>query len=334
MNNTEWTPGSLMETSGAYWQTCALHAGVQLDIFTALDKGALTGKELALTLNYDQRGLVLLLNALSAMGLLIKDGNTYANSSGADLFLSRSSDKYMGYIISHHHHLAHSWINLDQAVEKGGPLSRSSEVSEEEGRESFLMGMFNIGMGIAPALSKELGLKGCSRLLDLGGGPGTYAIHFCMNNPGMEAVVCDLPTTRAFAEKTIDRFHMGNRVWFSPGDYTRDNFCLAPEFDAVWLSHILHGEGPQMAQKIVSRAVAALKPGGRILIHEFILDNTMDNPVFPALFSLNMFLRTKNGRSYSEKQLILMLEACGIKEIERLDFKGPTESGILAGRLG
>lgn len=333
MDRTEWTPGSLMQVSGAYWQTCALHAGVQLDIFTALDKGKLTGKAMAANLNYDQRGLVMLLNALSAMGLIIKKGSTYANSPEANLFLSRSSDRYIGHIINHHHHLAHSWVNLGQAVEKGGPLEKSPGISQAEGRESFLMGMFNIGMGIAPALSKELDLKGCSRLLDLGGGPGTYAIHFCLNNPGMEAVVCDLQTTRAFAEKTIARFHMDDRVTFSPGDYTLDNFCLAPEFDAVWLSHILHGEGPEMARKVVSRAVASLKPGGKIFIHEFILDNTMDSPVFPALFSLNMFLRTKKGQSYSENQLILMLEACGIKEIERLDFKGPTESGILTGRL-
>jgi len=90
---------------------------------------------------------------------------------------------------------------------------------------------------------------------------------------------------------------------------------------------------PEIAQKIVEKAVAILNPGGRIFIHEFILDNTMDSPLFPALFSLNMFLKTEGGQSYSENQLKRMMTSCGVRDIERLDFEGPTQSGILQGRI-
>ncbi|MCP4723257.1 MAG: class I SAM-dependent methyltransferase, partial [Desulfobacteraceae bacterium] len=122
-------------------------------------------------------------------------------------------------------------------------------------------------------------------------------------------------------------------ISFIPGDYTRDNFCLDQKFDTAWLSHILHGEGPEMAEKIIARAAAALRPGGKIFIHDFILDNTMDSPLFPALFSLNMFLGTKQGQSYSEEQLVDMLTNQGVKNIVRLDFAGPTQSGILTGHM-
>jgi len=344
----DWNPGTLLEMSGYYWKTCTLHAGVKLDIFTFIGSNTLSQKKISEKLGMDKRGLTMLLNALAAMGLLVKKQDTYTNTPEALTFLSKDSKQYIGFMILHHHHLAQSWVDMDQAIIQGGPIRKRSSlsedekaepivkpvsISEEKRRESFLMGMFNIGMATAPGLAKDLNLSGCRRLLDLGGGPGTFAIHFCLNNPGLVAEICDLTTTRPFAEKTIERFKVSDRVSFTPGDYTREDFCLYQKFDAAWLSHILHGEGPDMAEKIIARAISAVIPGGKIFIHEFILDNTMDKPLFPALFSLNMFLGTKHGQSYSEKQLIDMLAAQGVIDIVRLNFKGPTESGILAGKI-
>jgi SAM-dependent methyltransferase len=344
----DWNPGTLLEMSGYYWKTCTLHAGVKLDIFTLIGSNSLSRGKIAENLGLEERGVTMLLNALAAMDLLNKKQDTYTNTPEALTFLSKDSKQYLGFMILHHHHLAQSWVNMDQAILQGGPIRQSSSTSEEkrgepirqaesaseeERRESFLMGMFNIGMATAPGLAKDLDLSGCKHLLDLGGGPGTFAIHFCLNNPGLAAVICDLATTRPFAQKTIERFNVSDKVSFIPGDYTREDFCLEQKFDAAWLSHILHGEGPDMAEKIIAKAVSALRPGGKIFVHEFILDNTMDGPLFPALFSLNMFLGTKQGQAYSEKQLIDMLTAQGVIDIVRLDFKGPTESGILAGKI-
>ncbi len=334
MKNSDWHPGSLLQVSGAYWQTCTLHAAVKLDIFTRIDSTSKTGKEIADLLKMEDRGVIVLLNALSAMGLLSKTENTFANTESSNLYLSKTSDQYIGFMILHHHHLADSWVNMDKALALGGPIRNSGKNPAPEVRESFLMGMFNIAMATAPGLARELPLSQCKNLLDLGGGPGTYAIQFSLHHPTLQAVVCDLPTTRPFAEKIIARFKVSDRVSFTSGDYTDDDFSLDQTYDAAWLSHILHGEGPETAQKIIQRAVRALSPGGQLFIHDFILDETMDSPLFPALFSMNMFLGTKEGRSYSQKELITMLESAGIGDIERLDFKGPTESGILLGIKG
>ncbi len=334
MEKIFWNPGSLLQLSGSYWQTCTLHTGVKLDLFTLIGEKKLTGTNIASLLKMEKRGVTLLLNGLAAMGLLEKAEKSYSNTRQSALFLSKTSDRYIGYIILHHHHLANSWVNMDQALASGGPIRHSTTDPDETVRESFLMGMFNIAMATAPGLAKDLDLSGCRRLLDLGGGPGTYAIQFCLAHPRLEAVVCDLPTTRPFAQKTINKFNISEKVSFVTGDYTQEQFFLEQEFDAAWLSHILHGEGPDMAKKVIKRAVDALKPGGQIFIHEFILDDGGDSPLFPALFSLNMFLGTPSGQSYTEKELRDMLTAQGVGEICRLDFKGPTESGILVGRKG
>jgi SAM-dependent methyltransferase len=330
-HSKEWHPGTLLELSGAYWKTCTLHAAVKLDIFTRLGKDTLTAPEMIQKTGWDARGLTMLLDALAAMALLTKTSAGYANTPAAADFLSKDSDRYIGYMIQHHHHLADSWVRMDEAVTRGGPVRERSSVSSEEWREAFLMGMFNNAMASAPGVAQTVDLSGCTRLLDMGGGPGTYAVHFCRANPDLTAVVFDLPTTRPFAEKTIERFGLADRIRFVSGDYTTDEIPLTQEFDAAWLSHILHGEGPDKAAEIVSHAAKTLKSGGQLLIHDFILDDTRDRPEFAALFSLNMLLGTDSGQSYSESEIREMMTATGLTDVLRLDYTGPTQSGILRG---
>jgi cyclopropane fatty-acyl-phospholipid synthase-like methyltransferase len=191
------------------------------------------------------------------------------------------------------------------------------------------MGMFNLAMNLAPVLVPKVDLSGRRHLLDLGGGPGTYAIHFCLANPLLKATVYDLPTTRPFAEKTIAKFKLQDRIAFRDVDYLAEE--IEGTYDVVWLSQILHGEGSEDCRKIIRKAVSVLEPGGMILIHDFILNNSMDNPLFPALFSLNMLLGTPSGQSYSEAQIRDMLSDAGVRKIRRIFFESPNDSGIITG---
>ena len=323
----EWNVGSLLEVSGGYWQTCTLHAGVKLGIFSILETGDGTAEKIAERLESDVRGTTMLLNALTAMELIAKTGDRYVNSPFSKAFLVKESPHYIGYMVMHHHHLVEAWARLDQAVVSGRP-SRERPHSNEE-RESFLMGMFNLAMGIAPHVSRLIDLKGRRHLLDLGGGPGTYAVHFCLANPDLSATVADLPTSRPFAEKTISRFGLTDRITFVPCNYLEDD--IPGSYDVVWLSHVLHGDGPEECQMIIHRAVSALAPGGVMMIHDFILNDTFDGPLFPAIFSLNMLVNTEKGCSYSDGQIREMMTTAGLGQIKRLPFEGPNASGILSG---
>ena len=323
-------PGKLLEISGYFWKTCVLHAAVKLDIFTIIGDQQITAEQMSKKLEGAHRGVERLLDALTAMDLLVKAGGKYANTPSGKTFLVKNSAEYMGHIIMHHHYLTASWSQLDQAVLSGKPVRTRTSFGDEKRRESFLMGMFNMAMGMAPKIVPLIDLSANTHLLDLGGGPGTYAIHFCMNNPQLRATVYDLPTTRPFAEKTIKQFKLSDRIRFAEGNYLNDP--IEGRYDAVWLSHILHSEGPDGCRGIIKKAVGALEPGGMIVIHDFILDNSMDGPLFPALFSLNMLLGTDSGQSYSENQIIEMLKEAGVKDIRRIAVQSPNDSGIISGK--
>lgn len=328
-NKNQWDAEQLIQFSGNYWGSFALHAAVKLDVFTAIGDKELSGKEIARALNAEPRAMSMLLNAITALGLLKKNTDQYSNTPVSRKFLSKDSEDYVGYIIMHHHNLADSWARLDLAVKTGEPTRTRTSFGDETVRKNFLMGMFNLAMNLAPRLAPHIDLAGRRRLLDLGGGPGTYAIQFCRNNPQLQAAVFDLPTTQSFAEDTIGKFKLSDRIRFISGDFVNDD--IPGKYDVVWLSHILHGESPQNCHKILQKALLVLERGGMIIIHEFILNNTMDGPLHPALFSLNMLLGARGGQSYSEGQLMDMLKRVGVKQIRRIPLGEYDASGIITG---
>ena len=324
------TLSELLQLSGGYWSTCALHAGVKLEVFTHLDEAVMTAPELARIINVEQRGLEMLLNALTAMELLEKKGNGFSATGFSAEHLSRKSQAYMGHIIMHHHYLMEGWSKLDEAVKYGLPVrKRSTHDTDGAERESFLMGMFNLASRLAPQIAAEIDLSGRCRLLDLAGGPGTYAIHFCKKNPGLSAVIYDLPATRPFAEQTVGRFALSGRIAFVAGDILDDP--IGSGFDVAWISHLLHGEGPETCAAIVAKTAAALNHGGLLLIQEFILEDSRTAPLHSALFSLNMLIGTPSGQAYSEGELHEMMARAGLHDLKRLPVKLPNGAGIMAG---
>ena len=322
-------PGRLLGLSGYYWQTCALHAGVKLKLFTTIGREARSAEQIARLIHGDERAVSMLLNALVAMGLLWKEGLHFGNTDESRLFLDETSPTYQGHIILHHHQLMPSWASLDEAVQSGRPVRARPSFEDAEARQHFLMGMFNLAMELAPRVVEAVDLTNRRRLLDLGGGPGTYAIHFCQSQPAMRAVVFDLPGTKPFAEETIGRFGLSDRIAFAPGDYLTSP--LPGHFDVIWLSHILHAENPANCRRIIDKAVDALEADGFMIIHDFFLHDTMDAPLFPTLFALNMLLGTDGGQAYSQAQVEAMLKEAGLQAIERLPLDSPNDSGLLIG---
>ncbi|MCL1979462.1 MAG: acetylserotonin O-methyltransferase [Proteobacteria bacterium] len=329
----EWTAPELLRLSGSYWQCCALQAAVGLDLFTALADGPKTEEQLAGDLACDLRALRMLVTALVALEFLTRQGAMVTASASSLTYLAATSPEYVGFIIRHHAHLVPAWARLVESVRSGEPsLERSSVHTEDEGeREAFLMGMFNVARQQAETIAKALDLTGRSRLIDVGGGPGTYAVYFCLRNPGLQATIFDLPTSERFARGVVERYGLANRIKFAGGNFLRDE--LPKGQDVAWLSQVLHGERPEDAARLVKNAAACLLPGGLLAIQEFVIDNDRTGPPHPALFSLNMLLGTNGGQAYTLEEISVMLSDAGARNIQPLDLALPQGCRIVIGTV-
>ena len=324
----DWNVGMLLGVSSGYWKGCTLQAAVRLKIFSLLGQKTYNADELAENASTNERATGLLLDALSAMGLLIKEGSGYSNSGFAKTYLQEDSPEYMGHIILHHHHILDGWAQLDKAVCTGKKIETRSYGADIE-RESFILGMYNLAKGLAPEIAANIDLTGRRRMLDLGGGPGTYSIHFCQANPELKSVIFDRPATEPIAEKMVKSYGLSERISFEGGDFNTATHT-AKSFDVAWLSHILHSNSPEECTQLIQKTADALTPGGLLLIHDFILNTQKDGPEFPALFALNMLVGTDKGRSYSDKEITTMLKQAGLTEISHHSFQSPNDSSILS----
>lgn len=334
----EWTIREMLELSSMYWKTSALQAGVVLDLFTVLEAMAAEGARtdaasLARAVQSDERALGMLLTALAAMGFLAMEEDGIRVPEHSRRYLSRNSDEYIGFIIKHHAHIMPAWSKLAEAVRTGRATreASSSDTDDAAERESFLMGMFNIAMHQAERIAAALDLSGRNRLLDLGGGPGTYAVFFTLANPGMCATIFDRPASEPIARNVVRRFGLEDRVGFVGGDFLSD--ALPGGYDVAWLSQVLHGETPEEAAKLVARAGKTLSPGGLLVVQEFVLEDDRRGPEHPALFSLNMLVGTPGGQAYTWSEIEAMLKAAGAVSVSRLDITLPQGCGILIGRM-
>lgn len=307
----EWTAGDVFALSGAYWAGCALQTAVELDIFSSLADGPRPEDQLAAEHGCNPRAFGMLVTALVALGFLERGEAGLLAPPSALALLSRNSPEYLGFIVRHHAHIMPAWTRLAEAVRSGLSMAeRSASHTPDAGeREDFLMGMFNIARLQAERIAAALDFSGRRRLLDVGGGPGTYALYFCRANPGLSATIFDLPSTEPFARRTIAGFGMEGRVDFAGGDFERDT--LPPGQDVAWLSQVLHGESPEQAAALVARAARTLNPGGLLCVQEFTLDDDRKGPEHAALFSLNMLVQTAGGQAYTASEITAMLTAAG-----------------------
>jgi SAM-dependent methyltransferase len=332
MTSNNWTPKDFMALTRETWKACAIQAAVGIDLFTALDQPnlkQLSVEELSKKIGCDPRATGMLVTALVSLGLLDREGDEICLTDCSRRYLSARSGDYYGHMIKHSAHIMPAWINLEKAVRSGGKVaeSPSPETADEAQREAFLMGMFNVARLQAEAVTAALDISDRQRLLDLGGGPGTYAAYFCHLNPGLRAVIFDLPTSEKVAQKVLASLGLLARVEFVGGDFNTDP--LPGFFDVIWISQVLHQLSPQEVQALIDKAVKSLTPNGFLVIQEFLIGNERRGPVPSALFALNMLVNTQSGQSYTFKELADMLQKAGLTSIRRVSADLPPGCAII-----
>ncbi len=327
MFHGDWTQKDLFSLGSLTWMACAVQAAVKLDLFTALDvEGGLSVAQLASRLESDERAVGMLATALAACGFLRRRGDALSLTPRSRRYLSAKSEDYFGFIIRHQSHILPAWLKLDESVKSGRSVAAAGRSKDADESEAFLMGMFNIARlqadAVAQTLDKAGIMKGRESLLDLGGGPGTYAVYFCRHFPEIRATVFDRPATEKFAADIFARYGLSGRINFVGGDFMESE--LPKGFDLVWVSQALHGERPEGAERLVRRGAECLKPGGCLCIQEFVLDDDLNGPA-----QSDMLLQTPGGQSYTEAELIDFLRRAGLGNIRRLPTQLPPGCGII-----
>ena len=298
----------IVELASAFYGSATLFAALDLGVFAAIaEAGAPVALEpLAEKLNATPRGLRLLLDACVATGILAKSADgLYSNTQAGGLALVPGGPADLSKAIRYNQDIYPAWGRLAQLARTGAPVEppQLHLGDDPERTRRFALSMrgraLAIGRGVVPMI--DLGAPQ-GRLLDLAGGPGTYAELLMKANPGWSCVTVDVPAVSAVARECVAQAGLTDRIECRAGDYHSDDYEPAA-YDAVTIFGALHQESPEQIRGILARAARALKDGGRIFVLDMMTDATHAAPAFSALFAVNMALTTENGWVFSDAEL-------------------------------
>lgn len=307
---------------------------LELKLFTVMGSSTWTPPQLARSLKVSERGVTMLCRNLAMAGLLIKRGERYRNGRLSSTLLNGDHPAYRGSYIDLLAGQWNDWVGLTESVRTGKPVDHD-EPDQPDYRSRFTWAMHQRTMDLAPRLAAGISLKGAKSLLDLGGGPATYALAFLARNRRLRATVCDRPAALEVA-KTIARSHKaGARLSCLPLDLLVDP--IPGTYDVVWFSNVLHIYAPEQNRAILRRIKAALNPGGRLIIQDaFLHDREGLHPEEASLFALSMLLFTETGDTYHATEVTAWLKSAGFEDVRLLKMKKTQEDwegGVLEARV-
>jgi 2-hydroxy-4-(methylsulfanyl)butanoate S-methyltransferase len=264
----------------------ALFAALDVDVFGRLADGPKTLDALATDLGVVPGRLRALLTACVALGLLGYEGGRYANAPASAAYLVRTSSAYFGdyFRFQVSRQIYPTLMHLDAAL-RGERVDFYSQLRDPAEARAFTVAQHSGSLGPAHVVAKLVDLSGATRLLDVAGGGGAFSIVLCERAPGLTSVIIDFPSVAAVGRGLVRERGLAERIMFVDGDareldWPEDN-------DVVLMSYLLSAVSEAAARALLAKAAKALRPGGRLLIHDFMVDDDHTGPPLAALWLLN-----------------------------------------------
>ncbi len=325
-------PGLIYQLALAYRTSAIFFAASDLEVFTHLAAGPLTAAEVAARCHSALEPTRMMLESCADVGLLERVGDRFKNTPTADHFLVRGGTAYLGDSLKYARDLYQPWGAITDLVKHGKPTMPPQTIlgDDKAKTRAFVMAMHERAKGIGSVLPHNVDLSGRRRLIDIGGGPGTYAVALCRQTPGLTATVLDRPGVLEVTRELIDAAGFSDRVTLQPGDYLSTPFGSG--FDAALLSGMMHRETPENVNLLLRKTFDALEPGGQIMISDVFFDDDRKNtPPFTTSFAINMMLTSDHGSAHSKTEMARWMEANGFRNITVHDMPRPNPHTLIIG---
>jgi hypothetical protein len=324
------TPEHILQVGMGFWASKALLSAVEIGVFTELSRHPEDLETLRGRLGLDPRAARDFLDALVALGFLVRIDGTYHNTPATDLYLDKRKPSYLGGILEMaNHRLFGFWNRLTEALRTGKPQNeaRTGEASAFEALyadparlREFLAAMTGISRAANLAIAAKFPWTRYRTFTDAGTAQGDTAVQIARAHAHLSGMGFDLAEVGPIFEDYVEQNQLSQRLRFVPGNFFSDPM---PQADVIVMGHILHDWGLADKRRLVQQAYAAVPAGGALIVYESIIDDERSGNVFGLLMSLNMLIETAEGFDYTGADCIGWMKEAGFREAHVEYLVGP-----------
>lgn len=314
---TQPSPALFFDTINAYQKTAALKAAIELDVFTQIAHRASSAKQLAEACRASLRGIEILCDYLVTQGFLRKVDGHYELTPDSEFFLNRESPAYLGGTLE----FLQSPLIMEPFDELAETIRAGSLKSSRLGTLApdhpvwvkFARAMAPLMMGPAMAVAELLKLdeRKPVKILDVAASHGAYGISVASKSHFTELFGLDWAPVLEVAHENAEAAGLGDRFKTLAGSAFEVE--IGSDYDVILIPNFLHHFNQSECVQLLKKAAGALKPGGRVVVVEFVPNPDRVSPPGIADFSLVMLATTPEGRAYTFPEFESMMLAAGLK---------------------
>ncbi len=306
----------IMSVARAFMRSRIILTAAELDLFTIIQDASTSAEKIAVRFGFDQRALERVLDCLVTFGMLNKNAGVYSLTGEGAAYSSKHPASGLPMLL-HMSRLWDSWSDLTEIVQNGPPSEQKPpKPMDMDSRRAFIGAMHVIGRILSDEIAGFLDLSGYRKLLDIGGGSGTYTIAFLRRNPQLQAILFDLQDVIPMARERLSAEGLLDRAELIAGDFYSDD--LPGGCDLALFSAIIHQNGHQQNLALYRKAYRSLDPGGMVLIRDHIMDEQRTWPPEGAMFAINMLVNTRSGDTYTFHEVEKGLKEAGFTDVRLL----------------
>ncbi len=323
------SPDNIMHLAMGFWGSKTLLSAVELQLFTVLAEGPLECVELAGRLGIHQRSARDFFDALTALKLLVREGDRYGNTPATDIFLDKNKPSYIGgFLEIANNRLYPMWESLTEGLRTGKPQNETKGGGELFATlyadpvklAEFLGAMTGISTGVAMAIAEKFPWKDYKTFVDIGCAQGCAPVQIVLKNMHLTGGGFDLPQVGPIFENYVKSFALEQRLRFHTGDFLIDEL---PTADVLVMGNILHNWNLQQKKMLLEKAYRALPNGGALIVYEWIIDNDRQENVLSLLMSLHMMMETPAGKNFTGTECCAWMHEAGFSAARVQHLLGP-----------
>lgn len=326
------SPAAIIDTAFAFQRTFALKAAVDCDIFTAIGEGHRTAPDIAKARGISERGTRIVCDFITTLGFLTKDGASYSLAPDAAMFLDRRSPAYLGSALTFlaSPRSVEYTSHATEVLRAGTTPDVATMAPEHDFWPVFAnsMASFMALPAMLAAQVAQMDPNAETKVLDIAAGHGEFGFAVARRFPKARIVALDWKPVLAVARQRAKEAGVEQRF----EELTGDAFDVAfgSGYDLVLVPNFLHHFNEETNVKLLRKVATALKPGGQVVIVEFVPNADRVSPPMAARFAFTMLTNTEEGDAFTRAELERMLAAAGFGDIEERPLLPTPQTAIAA----